>query len=329
MKTCRILSLLLLLPVFALMGCEGDQGPPGPAGPAGTDGCVECHNGTNIISGKVIQWEESGHGTGESYVRGTRSSCAGCHSGNTFREMIGAGLNPGSVESGDPNPTRQDCRACHMVHEGDEYDSSDWALQSVAPVAFYADAGGTFDGGTGNLCVNCHQPRRVIPEPVEGVISGISSHWGPHHGPQSSMLMGRVGAGSTVGSPSGHYTLVTDTCNGCHMGEGADHTFEPDTDRCQECHGEVDDFDINDRQTNTAALIDQLGELLLAAGLIDENGPDGHPIVSEAPENQAIALWNWLYVAHEDKSLGVHNPAYSQALLEEGIALMQPAGASR
>jgi hypothetical protein len=329
MRACRILSLFLLLSAFALMGCEGDQGPPGPAGPAGTDSCADCHNGTNIISGKVIQWEESGHGTGESYVRGTRSSCAGCHSGNAFREMIAAGLNPGSIESGDPDPTRQDCRACHMVHEGEEYDSSDWALQSVAPVAFYADAGATYDGGTGNLCVNCHQPRRVIPEPVNGVISGISSHWGPHHGPQSSMLMGRVGAGSTAGTASGHYTQVGDTCNGCHMGDGADHTFEADVDRCQECHRGAEDFDINDRQTNTSALIDQLGELLLNAGLIDENGPDGHPIVMEAPEAQAIALWNWLYVAHEDRSLGVHNPAYSQALLEEGIALMQPAGAPR
>ena len=35
----------------------------------------------------------------------------------------------------------------------------------------YAVAGSTFDGGTGNLCVNCHQPRRVIPAAVDGVIS--------------------------------------------------------------------------------------------------------------------------------------------------------------
>jgi hypothetical protein len=321
------MSLAAMLALFALVGCEGDQGPAGPtgpAGPAGTTGCQDCHNDTNIISGKVIQWEESGHGTGESYVRGTRSSCAGCHSGNAFRAMIAAGLDPGSVESGDPNPTRQDCRACHMIHEGDEYDSSDWELLSVAPVAFYADAGATYDGGVGNLCVNCHQPRRLIPEAVDGVISGINSHWGPHHGPQSSMLMGRVGAGPTVGSASGHYSMIMDTCNGCHMGEGADHTFEPDVDRCQECHMGAEDFDIENRQTNTAALIDQLGELLLAAKLIDENSEDGHPIVTEAPEDQAIALWNWLYVAHEDKSLGVHNPAYSQALLEDGIARMQP-----
>jgi len=34
-----------------------------------------------------------------------------------------------------------------------------------------------------------------------------------------------------------------------------------------------------------------------------------------APANIAVALWNWLYIAHEDKSLGVHNPGYTAGLL--------------
>ena len=58
----------------------------------------------------------------------------------------------------------------------------------------------------------------------------------------------------------------------------------------------------------------------LAYGLINENSPDGHPTVSKAQTEQAMALWNWLYVAHEDKSNGVHNPDYAKALLEEGLA---------
>jgi hypothetical protein len=41
--------------------------------------------------------------------------------------------------------------------------------------------------------------------------------------------------------------------------------------------------------------------------------------VEEAPENVGIALWNWIYVAHEDKSLGVHNAEYTKALLQAGI----------
>jgi hypothetical protein len=66
-------------------------------------------------------------------------------------------------------------------------------------------------------------------------------------------------------------------------------------------------------------MLDDLGAQLVTLGVLSENGPDGHPTVTEAPENVGIALYNWLYVAHEDKSLGVHNPAYTKALLQAGL----------
>lgn len=326
MKSGRFLFAFLLIPLLAVVGCSGDDGaagpagPQGPAGPAGTVSCVQCHNDTNIIVGKHLQWEESGHGMGEAYVRGTSASCAGCHSGNAFRMMIEAGLMPNEVAEGDPAPTRQDCRACHQIHSGDSYDSSDWALQSTEPVAMYAIAGTTYNGGNGNLCVNCHQPRRDFPAAVGGMITGITSHWGPHHGPQSAMLMGLAGAGVT-GSAAGHY-LVGDTCVHCHVGEDMDHTFEPSVSACQACHPGATDFDIGDTQTEVEALVIELGDLLVGAGLINENTEDGHPTVTEAPEAEATALWNWIYVAHEDKSMGVHNPTYAKALLQKGIDLM-------
>ena len=103
--------------------------------------------------------------------------------------MIAEGLGPNEVEEGDPNPTRQDCRACHQIHT--EYTAADWALETTAPVALYAFEGVTYDGGKGNLCVNCHQPRRSIAEAdAAGNINVSSTHWGPHHGPQSAMLLG-------------------------------------------------------------------------------------------------------------------------------------------
>ncbi len=283
--------------------------------------CASCHVSNDLITAKQTQWAESGHGMGEAYVRGTRSSCAGCHSGSAFSEMIAAGLNPGSVESGDPEPTRQDCRACHMIHE--TYTEADFALETEAPVTFYAMEGVTFRGGEGNLCVNCHQPRRVIPEPGEdGMITGITSHWGPHHGPQSSMLLGVGGAG-VDDMVSGHYGAVVNTCVHCHMGDEKNHTFEPEVERCQGCHPDAENFDIEGVQTEMEALIDELGELLVARGLIDENSEDGHPIVRSAPEDEAIALWNWIYVAHEDKSKGVHNANYTRALLLEGLSRLE------
>ncbi len=38
--------------------------------------------------------------------------------------------------------------------------------------------------------------------------------------------------------------------------------------------------------------------------------------MTQAPKAQAAALYNWLYLAHEDKSFGVHNPGYTNALLD-------------
>jgi len=291
--------------------------------------CTDCHVANNLITGKETQWAVSGHGTGTAFEEeGTRASCAGCHSGNAFQEMIAGGLSPNQVTSGDTDPTRQDCRACHMIH--DTYTMADFALRTTQPVAFYAVPGTTYDGGEGNLCVNCHQPRRNAPVASNGVISGISEHWGPHHGPQSAMLLGKVGAGVTGGAPMGHYTGVTNTCVSCHLGGDANHTFEPQLAVCVTCHTGATNFDINGVQTFVEQLSDSLGDELVSLNLIDVNTADGHPIVTSAPENQGIALWNWLYVAHEDKSKGVHNPAYAIALLQEGLArLAPPALASR
>jgi len=314
----------------ACAGPQGEPGPPGPAGPAGPAGaagaaapqmtatdlsCTQCHNDTTLITGKKTAWSESRHGMGEAYLRGTSASCAGCHSGGGFSARIAAGLNPDEVEEGDPNPTRQDCRACHQIHT--TFTNDDFALETTDPVDLFAIEGATFDGGEGNLCVNCHQPRRDFPVAENGVISDITSHWGPHHGPQSSMLLG-VG-GSVEGSPSAHYQVVEDTCVTCHMGEGRSHTYEPDIATCQGCHTDAENFDIEGTQTEVQAMIDELGDLLVAEGVLSENGPDGHPTVTEAPENAATALYNWIYVAHEDKSLGVHNPAYTKALLQAGL----------
>ena len=122
--------------------------------------CMACHDDTTLITGKSTGLSEAVHGTGESFGRGTRAGCAGCHSGGAFSAMVAAGLRPDQVEAGDPNPTRQDCRACHQVHTS--YTVADWALETTAAVPLYAFEETTYDGGKGNLCANCHQPRRAI-----------------------------------------------------------------------------------------------------------------------------------------------------------------------
>jgi len=297
--------------------------------------CMSCHDDTTLITGKQTGLSMAVHGTGTAFdYAGGRSSCAGCHSGGAFSKMIAAGLRPDQVEEGDPNPTRQDCRTCHQVHVG--YTTADWALETTDPVVLFAFEDVTYDGGKGNLCANCHQPRRVIADADdEGNIKVTSSHWGPHHGPQSAMLLGIGGAGDVAGVPSFHGTFVADTCVTCHIGADASHTFESVESSCLQCHDE--DFDIEGSQDEVQELIDQLGDLLLAKGMLAaeeeyEIGDDGeieavvvgyHPVVGTYPAAEASALWNYILIAIEDGSLGVHNNAYTTDLLEASIAALQ------
>ncbi len=278
--------------------------------------CTDCHNDTTVITGKRFAWAESTHATGEAAAyAGGRASCTACHSGASFSAMVAAGQNPSEVKAV-TDVTRQDCRACHQIHT--TYTSADWALETTAPVKLIAFQDLTYDGGKGNLCANCHQPRRQIDEvDADGNIAVTSTHWGPHHGPQSAMLLGQGGAGLS-GTPSFHAKFVADTCVTCHIGPNYSHTFEPVMTVCSECHAE--DFNVAAAQAEVEALVTQLGDLLKVKGLLDEAG---HPVVGKYPAAQAEALWNYIFIAIEDGSLGVHNNAYTKALLEAGIAALQ------
>jgi hypothetical protein len=258
--------------------------------------CMTCHNDTTVITEKQTGLGEAVHGTGEAFGRGTRSSCAGCHSGGAFSKMVAAGLRPDQVEAGDPNPTRQDCRTCHQVHTS--YTEADWALETTAAVNLYAFGELMFDGGKGNLCANCHQPRRAIaaPDPNDN-IAVTSTHWGPHHGPQSAMLLGTGGAGDVAGVDS--------------------HTFEAVDASCDVCHAPEDDLD--GAMTAVQDKITVLHDLLEAKGLYH----DGHPVVGTYPAAEAQALWNYIFIAVEDASSGAHNTPYTNALLDASIAALQ------
>jgi hypothetical protein len=244
--------------------------------------------------------------------------------------MVAAGQSPDEVAAGDDSVSRQDCRACHQIHVTGT--SADWALETVASVELYAPelpAGTVYDGGTGNLCANCHQPRRGFPEPDEdGMITGISEHWGPHHGPQAATLLGVAGAGVDAAMRSPHMS-VANTCVTCHVAGSSSHNFgfavASDAD-CQPCHAEVPD--IEDIQAEVLARLDAIGDELVALGWLSTNDEDGHPteaaIDDGVPVDEAVALYNWIYIRHEDKSLGVHNPGYIDAMLtaaEEGLGL--------
>jgi hypothetical protein len=274
--------------------------------------CTECHNDTSLITGKRAAWQESLHGSGVAFIEeGPRNTCAGCHSGATFSAMVAAGQNFTEVETGDANPTHQDCRTCHQIHT--TYTSEDWALETNEPVTQVV-SGLTFDGGAGNLCANCHQARRYIDDFASTTTTGsfdVPVRFNPHLSVQGDILLGSGGAG-VEGQPGAHYNMVENTCVGCHMGEGDNHLMEPQLATCQGCHADAESYDVNGMQTAVDARMAELATALQAAGLLDETGT---PVEGTYEEAQAIALWNYGTIL-EDASRGVHNPNYVNALLD-------------
>jgi hypothetical protein len=283
--------------------------------------CTECHNDTAIITGKKAPWETSVHGAGTAAeYAGGRDGCAACHSGASFSKMVAEGSTPDAWEGDIADVTHQDCRTCHQIHTS--FTSEDWALETTAAVPLYAFEDVTYDGGAGNLCANCHQPRRALALDEEGLVDVTSTHWGPHHGPQAAMLMGTGGAGEAAdGSPGAHYSMVEGTCVSCHLGENDNHTFLPGVGACQDCHADIEDFDFSGLQTEVDAMLAELGEKLEAEGMYELEA--GHPVVGKYEAAKGEALWNYIYIAVEDGSRGVHNPSYIKALLEASLAAFE------
>jgi hypothetical protein len=132
------------------------------------------------------------------------------------------------------------------------------------------------------------------------------------------MLLG-IGGQLADGSPAAHYSMIEDGCPTCHLPDD-NHLLSPSLNRhaitaCQTCHSDAENFDIGGTQTEVDALIEELAELLEAKDMLH----DGHPVVGKYPEADAGALWNYILIAIEDSSHGVHNPAYTKALLHASI----------
>jgi hypothetical protein len=266
-----------------------------------------------LIVSKEAQFRKSSvHGTGESFVRGEGTDCAGCHGTEGAKARINAGLPPHDASVvGVMNVSPFDCRTCHNIHT--TYTKADFSLTGGEQPVVLEMTGGTFDGGAGNLCANCHQIRNEPPAVTAGNIEVASGRFGTHHGVEAQMLLGEGGLGVT-GSPSTHYEQVENTCVTCHMGEERNHTYLPQVARCQECHSSAEDFDINGVRTEVQAMFDEATALFTAKGLI--NAEDGLWVPGTYPEAVANAMWNYKFV-QEDQSMGVHNSTYTKALLQQ------------
>ncbi|MEJ2678413.1 MAG: hypothetical protein P8174_04960 [Gemmatimonadota bacterium] len=337
-----------------VVACEGPAGPQGPAGADGTNGatgatgpqgepgvspvvnCQECHNSSTELLSRMIQYEHSVHYTGGNLARANDPVCAVCHSDEGFVERITNGTD--TIAAGITNPTPPNCRTCHMIHTN--YDSTDLRLRTTSPVTLLVNDSTVSGPGASNLCIQCHQPRPAEPMPVLGgdSVHITSAYWGPHHGPQGAVLEGTgafVFAGSSVTTgPSTHGdTLFNGGCPTCHMAtpygdQAGGHTWnmtytlhgtvEDNTAGCLAfgCHSIMPDFDKAGVQTNVQGLLDSLEVLLQGKGILDSTGTvvAGGTFTSDL----TAAYLNWTFF-EQDRSLGVHNPPYVQAVLANTI----------
>jgi len=344
-KFRHLFWLLLCIAALAIMGCEGDTGPAGPAGPPGEDGadgadgangtsvavCMDCHNDLyadydflNII----LQYSQSGHKAGN-YVgyAGGRASCGRCHSKQGFIEYAVTGDVAGDI----PDPASIDCATCHIVHP------FAFGIRLTDPVALIIDDTYMLDfGDNSNLCANCHQARTAEPNTAApaDTFAITSTHYGPHHGPQAMVLEG-VGFAEIPGSadyPNGSLHLMQGaTCVVCHMYDYAlnaddegmgGHTWWPNLEACNGCHfTSDDDFNHGNVQAEVMEKLEVLRDRLVELGVMDasyEVIPGTYPMI------QAQAYYNWIGL-EEDRSMGVHNPPYVNALLDNTIEALAPA----
>ncbi len=345
MKNLIKLLSALFAAGFILTSCEGPAGPAGENGKDGTNGidanatCTTCHNNSALIEEKQAQWSESLHAKGENAAYADRTGCVRCHTSQGFLEYVAEGSDANiSVPT---DPMQINCYTCHKIHT--TFTSDDLALTKPGAetlILKYAGASVVYDNGNSNQCVGCHQARDVSPLPVvDGPDYTIASNRvGVHHAPMANFLLGKIPfelPGTAYPTTNAHFG--TEGCIACHMatpygymagGHQMGMTYSQhggpeilNTTGCLTCHPTVPDYET--LQATVSGKLAQLQAQLTAAGIYDTDSELAVPGTYNA--NVALAYFNYDAVT-QDKSMGVHNPGYINALLDNSIAAMTDLG---
>ncbi|MFC1618584.1 T9SS type A sorting domain-containing protein [Candidatus Neomarinimicrobiota bacterium] len=331
---------------FARIQCESCHGPgsehmampPSAAdnkmvASLSTDNCAWCHDsGTHHVYPE--QWDASGHANPPTRASWS-GSCARCHTPDGFISYA----KGEDVSSGPESPFS--CAMCHDPHSAEgphQLRDVETVLSNGEPVK---------GGGMGKLCMSCHMSRRDASTYTEGP----GSHYGPHYGVQADVLSATNVAtfGRKLPTTSGH--LAGNSCVDCHMAEGhadaegniilaGSHTFSMDfpdstdnVEACTPCHGEIGEsfaekkffFNFNadhdgdgvdeGLQEEVHGLMEHLGSLLPS--------DDPHADVDETwTKTELKAAYNHR-VLYYDHSYGIHNPAFTVALLHTTIEALE------
>lgn len=332
-KQRNILTALFVGTVLMFASCtkEGPAGPAGTNGTNGTSGCIECHDNSQLIVERSLQWEASGHAMNGNFERND-VDCAPCHTSQGYLEILETGAQVTAAAISNPMPPN--CYSCHKIHETNTV--ADWDLTATAPVKFWLNDVMS-DQGTANTCLTCHQARIPDPLPVmggTGTVTITSGYWGPHYGVQGLVFEGtggyEVGTGYTN---SKHSALLKNSCVDCHMAEpygvqagghqmgmtyayhGSDAVW---TAGCVSCHADANALHtkIDNTVDEITVLYDSLGTILMNKGHLDATG---HVVPGDYTHEEAGLMYNFRFV-YGDHSMGIHNYDYVKTLLMNSIA---------
>jgi len=298
-----------------------------------SDVCAYCHK-EGSHHNIPLQWDISVHGAETHLYSGaSRYSCTPCHNGQGFVDFVN-----GDAQSIQFNVAIT-CATCHNPH------SAENEHQVRTTTATMKNGLVVDNAGLGGLCINCHQSRNNAVPFVENYLASLNSRFGPHHGPQSDMLIGTNAYtwGQTL-EQSPHFAAIENACVGCHMHTNTSplnsetsvggHTFamvnglgEDNVAACENCHGNIGtSFSDKKLYINGSADLDKDGTAeglqLEVEGLMEQLAvllpPANDPAIAVIDSNwtldQAGALYNYRQI-EEDRSEGMHNPRFTVALL--------------
>lgn len=326
-------------------------------------------SGQDVTVADSTRGFHGGHAIGTWIARGTRGSCAPCHSGAGYvqwdkegKPVNDIGL-PGSIATV-PDATVISCAVCHDPHDATNLHQlrlSNTQLGDGTPVTFALY-------GTGAQCMECHRSRREAATYSADPSNG-SSHYGPHHGPQADMLIGANGPDFGIRLPSSPHAVAPaptvdpldppanggmNSCVNCHMSgdhavdaEGnvstvGGHSFNmndalgnDNVEACEPCHGNVGTtftekkYFMNsnadhDGDGNEEGVQEEVHGMM--ANLLTYLPTDslGHLDMSSKTNSIAVLRAGYVYLLmEEDRSFGIHNPAYSVGLLKAAIESMK------
>lgn len=343
--TTRIISFFAIAG-FMLASCEGPMGKDGIAGTDANENCTECHNNNAMIATKAAQWVESAHAIGGNAAYANRSGCVQCHTSQGFLEYVAEGSTANlSIPS---EPMQINCYTCHEIHT--TFTESDWALTKPGAQILnvqYAGSDVSWNKGNSNQCVACHQAFPVSPAPVANGtdFQVTSTRMGVHHGPNANLILGKTAfeLGSSYPGTNTHST--SDGCITCHMStpygyQAGGHNMSMKYDShgtetrlvtgCTPCHNisstsllSAFNTKITNFQNDIQNKLDALESKLVAAGVY--NTDTGLANTGTFKANAVLAYLNYNMIK-EDRSMGIHNPAYIKTLLDNSITAMANLG---